>query len=154
MGSESAWQIISEMPVGKVIAWIILIVAIISGICAAAVKLYKLFERYKKLKDTSDKVLELIESHENALLEVREGLKRIDARMAKQDEITMSQISHSIVVAAEKAISEEKITFSQLKSITGLYKEYRDVYHGNGYIKILMERVEELPVLGKPTEIE
>ena len=152
MDASSAWQEFSQIPVGKVVAWVLLIIAIISGICALTVKVYKVFEKYKKKKDTDDQILKLITSHENALIEVRNELKKIDSRMAKQDEIMMSQIGHSIVMAAEKAISEEKITFSQLKSITALYKEYRDVYHGNGYVKILMERVEELAVIGKPTE--
>lgn len=152
MGAESAWEALSQMPVGRVVAWILLIIAIVGGICTATVKLYKLFERYKKLKDSNDNAVRLIAEHDNALVAIKTELQKINARLDKQDETTMSQLSHSIVVSAERAIREEKITFSELKSLTGMYKEYRDVFHGNGYIKALMDMVVELPVIGHSTE--
>ena len=150
--AEGAWETLSQVPVGRVIAWIFLVSAIVTGICTATVKLYKPFERYKKLKDTNDRVLKLLESHETALVEVRDALKRIDSRMGKQDGIMMSQISHSIVLSAEQAIKDGSISFNELKSISELYTIYKDEYKGNGYIKLLYEHVTKLPVTGGQTE--
>ena len=149
---DSAWEVLSNLPVGRVVAWIALIIAIISGISALTVKLYKLFEKYKKLKDTNSQVVTLLTSHENALTEVRDALKAFEAEKKTQNDIMKKQIGHSIVITAEKCIAEGKITFSEMKSITELYEVYHDVYKGNSYVKILMDKVEKLDVIGEPTQ--
>ena len=30
-----------------------------------------------------------------------------------------------------------------------MYEEYVEIFHGNGYVKTLMERVRKLPIVGK-----
>ena len=149
---DSAWEAVSQLSIGTIVAWVIFIAAIIGGISALTVKLYKVFEKYKGYQDTNKKIMDMLQSHESTIVDIKNALIEVRDARTVQNNIMKKQIGHSIVVTAEKCIAEGKITFSEMKSIMELYEVYHDVYKGNSYVEILMENVKKLNVIGKPTQ--
>jgi len=53
--TQSVWEFLSGIPIGTIVAWVIVICAIISALCAGTIKLYKIFTKYKEAKDKDEK---------------------------------------------------------------------------------------------------
>ena len=70
--TQSIWEFLSGIPIGTIVAWIIVICAIISALCAGTIKLYKIFTKYKEAKDKDEKQQKVIESHDETLKEILE----------------------------------------------------------------------------------
>ena len=84
MDSNSVWEFLSSIPIGTVVAWIIVIFTIIAVICAGTIKLYKLFFKYTKVKDENEKRRQLIKKHDEVLDQVNESLKKITDSLDEQ----------------------------------------------------------------------
>ena len=76
-------------------------------------------------------------------------LATIQSEMQEQVEVNKNQVKHSIVVACDKSLSEGRISASALESLMELFEEYTDVFHGNGYVKAMVDKVLRLPVTGR-----
>lgn len=149
MQTEPIWNMLAHISVGDLVAWILVILAIISAIAAGTVKLYKTFERYKKIKDENNEQSRLIEKHEEVLKDINTSLASISNSLEEQKEVNLKQIRHTIVHTCEEALEKEEISINKLRSLEEMYQEYVDVFHGNGYVKTLVERVREIHIVGR-----
>ncbi|MDY4495021.1 MAG: hypothetical protein SPE24_09145 [Erysipelotrichaceae bacterium] len=152
MDTQSIWDLLSSIPIGTVVAWVIVICAIISALCAGTIKLYKAFEKYKEVKDKNEKQEKIIEVHEKTIEEIGKALTEIKKSLDEQKEVNLKQIRHTIVHTCEDALDKGEISINKLRSLEEMYDEYIEIFHGNGYVKTLVARVRELPIIGKLDE--
>ena len=148
MDSNSVWELLSGIEIGTIVAWFAVIAAIVTGICTGTIKLYKVFMKYTKLKDENEEQKKLLQKHEDVLNEVNDSLKKITASLDEQKEVNLKQIRYSIVHACDDAVSCGYITAGKLKTVEELYDEYTNIFHGNGYVKTLINKVRRLEVRG------
>ena len=149
MDTQSVWDWLSSLQIGTVVAWIIVISAIIAALCAGTIKMYKIFVKYKEAKDKDSKQEQIIENHENTLKEINDTLKTIQKSLNEQKDVNLKQIRHTIVHTCEDAIEKGEISINKLRSLEEMYDEYVEIFHGNGYVKTLVTRVRELKIVGK-----
>lgn len=152
MDTQSIWDLLSSIPIGTVVAWVVVICAIISALCAGTIKLYKVFEKYKEVKDKNEKQEKIIEVHEKTIEEIGKALTEIKKSLDEQKEVNLKQIRHTIVHTCEDALDKGEISINKLRSLEEMYDEYIEIFHGNGYVKTLVARVRELPIIGKLDE--
>lgn len=152
MDTQSIWDLLSSIPIGTVVAWVIVICAIISALCAGTIKLYKAFEKYEEVKDKNEKQEKIIEVHEKTIEEIGKALTEIKKSLDEQKEVNLKQIRHTIVHTCEDALDKGEISINKLRSLEEMYDEYIEIFHGNGYVKTLVARVRELPIIGKLDE--
>ncbi len=148
MDTQSIWDLLSSIPIGTLVAWIIVIFAIISILCTVTIRLYKIFEKYKEVKDKNEKQEKIIEGHEKTLEEIEKSLVSIKKSLDEQKEVNLKQIRHTIVHTCEDAIDKGEISINKLQSLEEMFDEYTEIFHGNGYVKTLVKKVRELPVVG------
>lgn len=144
--TDSILAQLGEIPIGTIIAWIIVITIIVTTISTIVVKLYKLFEKTHKLKEENDNYKELAEKHTKQLNEFGKTLNEIKCALDTQKEVNLKQLRHELVNSCEMALTNNKITTSSLCSLEEMYEEYRDVFNGNGYVKTLMGKVRKLEI--------
>lgn len=149
MDNQSAIETLSSISVGQIIAWFSVISAIITAICTGTIKLYKVFTKYREAKDKNEKQEKIIESHETTLKEIDSVLQEIKKSLEEQKDVNLKQVRHTIVHTCEDALDRGEISINKLRSLEEMYEEYIDVFHGNGYVKTLVEKVRQLKVVGK-----
>ena len=149
MDNQSAIDTLSSISVGQIIAWFSVISAIITAICTGTIKLYKVFTKYREAKDKNEKQEKIIESHETTLKEIDKTLQEIKKSLEEQKEVNLKQVRHTIVHTCEDALDRGEISINKLRSLEEMYEEYIDIFHGNGYVKTLVEKVRQLKVVGK-----
>ena len=104
------------------------------------------------MKDKDLKQTEVIINHDNTLREIEKSLQSINKSLEEQKEVNLKQIRHTIVHTCEEALEKGEISINKLRSLEEMYEEYVEIFHGNGYVKTLMERVRKLPIVGKLDE--
>lgn len=149
MDTKSVWDLLSGIPVGTIVAWIVVICAIIAALCTGTIKLYKIFTKYKEMKDKDKKQTEIIESHDATLKAIDSTLQSIQKSLDEQKDVNLKQIRHTIIHTCEDALEKGEISINKLRSLEEMYEEYVDVFHGNGYVKTLVMRVRKLKIVGK-----
>lgn len=137
-------QKISETPAGTVVAWIVAIVAIISGIVAGVTWLYKKFERIKERKDEYEGQEKRLKEHDEILHDIQESLKRIEERYQTDHEAQGRSLKHDITDACNRALAEGHIKLSTLKSIEEMFEDYQRIYNGNSWVHTLVEKVRQI----------
>lgn len=147
MDTEDVWGLLSGISVGTMDAWIIIICAIISAFCTGAIKVYRIFEKYKEVRERNDRQEQTIKKHEDLLAKFDEALKQIQKSLDEQRDVNLKQIRYILVQNCEECIENKKISVNKLKSLEEMYEEYIEVFHGNGYVKILMEKTRDLPII-------
>ena len=70
MDTQSIWDLLSSIPIGTIVAWIVVICAIITVLCTGAIKLYKAFEKYKEVKDMNEKYKRTLEQQGEQLNDI------------------------------------------------------------------------------------
>lgn len=149
MDTKSIWDLLSGIPVGTIVAWILVICAIITALCTGTIKLYKIFTKYKEMKDKDKKQTEIIESHDETLKAIDDTLQSIQKSLDEQKDVNLKQIRHTIVHTCEDALEKGEISINKLRSLEEMYEEYVGIFHGNGYVKTLVMRVRKLKIVGK-----
>jgi hypothetical protein len=149
MDNSSAVEALSSITVGQIIAWFSVLTAIITAICTGTIKMYKLFTKYREAKDRNEKQDEIIKSHDATLKEIDATLQVIRKSLEEQKDVNLKQVRHTIVHTCEDALDRGEISINKLRSLEEMYEEYTDVFHGNGYVKTLVEKVRQLKVVGK-----
>ena len=152
MDTQSVWEVLAHIPVGTLVSWGIVIIAIIGALVAGATKLFGVFTKYKDYKEKNEKQEELLQEHDKVLAEINDSLKHIKTSLEEQKEVNFKQIRYSISHTCDEAIAANCISAGKLRSLEEMYEEYQDVFHGNGYIKTLMIKVRKLPVVGQLDE--
>ena len=115
MDTESIWDLLSSIPIGTIVAWIVVICAIITVLCTGAIKLYKVFTKYKEMKDKDLKQTEVIINHDNTLREIEKSLQSINKSLEEQKEVNLKQIRHTIVHTCEEALEKGEISINKLR---------------------------------------
>lgn len=149
MDTQPVWDSLSGITIGQIVAWITVILAIISALCTATIKLYKVFTKYKEMKDKEEKQETIIENHDKTLNEIKNSLQEIKNSLVEQKEVNLKQTRHTIVHTCEDCLEKGEISINKLRSLEEMYSEYVDVFHGNGYVKTLVERTRALKIVGK-----
>lgn len=149
MDNSSAVEALSSITVGQIITWFSVLTAIITAICTGTIKMYKLFTKYREAKDRNEKQDEIIKSHDATLKEIDATLQEIMKSLDEQKDVNLKQVRHTIVHTCEDAIDRGEISINKLRSLEEMYEEYTDIFHGNGYVKTLVEKVRQLKVVGK-----
>lgn len=149
MDTQPILDSLSSFSVGRVVAWIVVIGTILSTLCAGTIKLYKVFTKYKDMKDKEQKQETIIETHDKTLNEIKDSLQDIKNSLNEQKDVNLKQLRHTIVQTCEDCLEKGEISINRLRSLEEMYSEYVDVFHANGYVKILVERVRTLKIVGR-----
>ena len=149
MDEASVWAMLSAIPIGTVIAWIAVIGAILVALGVGIVKLYKLFTKYREMKDKDKEQKQKIDEYGEALLEIRANMADMKDKLDEQSHVNLKQVRYSIIQICDNALADGQISAWKLRLLTELYDEYIGVFHANGYIKEIVERTLELPIVGK-----
>lgn len=152
MNTTSVWEVILNVPVGKLVAWVVVIAAIIGAIVTGTIKLYKVFSKVRDLKEADEEKSKMLREHDEAMKSIDNRLKLIQDAFNEQKEVNLKQVRYQIVHTCDDAIVSGYITAGKLKSLEELYEEYQNIFHGNGYVKTLVKKVRLLPVNGSLDE--
>lgn len=144
MDTASIWDSLFSLSIGKVAGWLVVIGVIISGICVATIKLYKVFSKYKQLKDEDKRQRDLLLEHDKILKDLQVSINDIKKSTDEQRNFNLKEIRYLLVNSSEEALAAGYISENKLKALEELYEMYKDVFHGNGYVKGLMIRVRQL----------
>ena len=147
MDTQSVWDVLSAIPIGTIVAWVVVILAIITAICTAAVKLYKVFSKYKELKDRNEKQIAQIQQHEELLKEINSVLESIKKTIMEEKEVQGRRLRHDITKRCNRAIEDGHITLSMLKSIDEMFEDYDKVYKQNHWVHQLVDKVHTLNII-------
>ena len=139
MNEQQAWDVLSQVPVGTVIAWGSVFIAIIGVVSTAVVKMYKIFTLHRDRKERDQATQERLERHDQQLDNIDASLKAIYVAMKKS-------IRHDLVLSCEAAIEAGDIKAGQLRALEELYESYAEI-GGNSYATTLMKKVRQLPVV-------
>ena len=149
MDTQPILDSLSSFSVGRVVAWIVVIGTILSTLCAGTIKLYKVFTKYRDMKDKEQKQKTIIETHDKTLTEIKDSLQDIKNSLNEQKDVNLKQLRHTIVQTCEDCLEKGEISINRLRSLEEMYSEYVNVFHANGYVKILVERVRTLKIVGR-----
>lgn len=152
MDTNSVWEFLSSISIGTVLAWILVILSIFTVACTGTVKLYKVFIKYKKLKDENEKQKEMLIKHDNTFKDIEAALRSIQESLDAQKGVTLKNIRYTIVQMCDEAIAKGSISVGKLRSLEELYDEYINIYHANGYVKVLVNKTRKLDVTGSLDE--
>lgn len=148
MDTEPIIEVLSNIKIGTVISWIIVIGSLIAFISTAAIKIYKLIIKTHESIEENESFKEMVKKHDGQLQEITNVLTSIRNSLDEQRNVNLKNIRHVIVHVCEEAITSGEISACKLKSLEEMFDEYTNVFHGNGYVKTLVIKVRELPVIG------
>lgn len=152
MDTNSVWEALSKIPIGNIISIGAVVCSVIFTLYKAAIKLFEIFSKYKAVKEDDEYQKALLKEHDKVLESVNESLSEIKASLEEQKDVNLKQIRHTIVHTCDDAIALGYITAGKLKSLEEMFDEYTIVFHGNGYVKTLVEKTRALPVKGRLDE--
>lgn len=148
MNKYTVFNILSEIPIGTLVAWVAAICAIITFLCIGIIKLFKVFTKYKELRDKEEERVKRLDEYGETLQEIKKSIIEICDDLAIQSDVNLKQLRYSIIQICDAAISEGQISAGKFKLLNELYDEYVQVFHANGYIKELVTRTLDLPIHG------
>lgn len=156
--TQSVWDVLSSIPIGTIVAWVIVICAIIGFLCAGVIKLYKAFSKYRELKDENEKYKIASRQHEDKLNEMSEKMDKLLDAFELQRQINYKQVRLSIVRTCNEALNDGKISATKHKALIEMYDEYCVVFADmkpNGYVHGLIDMVNDgnrVKIVGKVEE--
>lgn len=154
--ADSVWATLSSIPIGTLVAWIIVIGAIITALCTGAVKLYKLFVKTYRFKEEDNHLKQIMEDNTVAINNLMQSVERVEQKfderienveqkLKEHDKTKLKELRHSITVDALRALSDGEIEPQMLSSLEDMFEDY-DNRGGNWYVHDLMEKVRTLPI--------
>ena len=147
MNVESVWQMLSDIKIGALIAWTIVIIAIFTAVTRGVKSVYAYISKYKEMKEMNERQSKMLDEHEKNFKEIKDSLVKISKSLDEQKTINLKYTRHILVDGCCTAIVEGNIQNEQLASLEEIYEEYRTVFNGNAYVGGLMERVRALPIV-------
>lgn len=147
MDTASVWQMLADIKIGTLIAWCIVIIAIITTIIKGVKSAYTFITKYNDLKEINERQSKMLEEHERTFREINERLGKISKSLDEQKEINLKYTRHIIVDACHDAITARGIQIEKLASLEEMYDEYVNVFNGNSYVSGLVKRVRNLPII-------
>lgn len=147
MEVTSIWQMLSDIKIGTLIAWTIVIIAIFTTVTRGIKNVYAFISKYKEMKEMNEQQSKTLDEHEKYFHEIKDSLEKIGKSLAEQKTINLKYTRHILVDGCCAAIVAGNIQNEQLASLEEIYEEYRTVFNGNAYVGGLMERVRALPII-------
>ena len=147
MEVTSIWQMLSDIKIGTLIAWTIVIIAIFTTVTRAIKNVYAFISKYKEMKEMNERQSKMLDNHEKNFKEIKDSLAKISKSLDEQKNINLKYTRHVLVDGCCGAIVAGNIQNEQLASLEEIYEEYRTVFNGNAYVGGLMERVRALPII-------
>lgn len=138
MNSQEVWEVLGKIPIGTIIAWGVVIIAILGAINIGMTKLFGFFGFLHKRKEQEENTKKRLQRHDEMLANIDTTLQSINEAMRKS-------MRYDIVRECEAAIANNKIKQGQLRALEELYEAYTGV-GGNQYATTLMAKVRMLPV--------
>lgn len=138
MTKQEVWDLLANLKVGTVVAWIIVLAAIVTVVVIGIKKLFKLFRDYSAYKAGKEATEARLKVHD-------ETLDKIVANNEMQTKLLIQVVRSNIIVICQNAIAAGFITDVQLREVTELYELY-ETSGGNSYASMLMEKVKTLPI--------
>ena len=147
MEVTSIWQMLSDIKIGTLIAWTMVIIAIFTTVTRVIKNAYASISKYKEMKEMNEHQSKTLDEHERYFKEIKESLEKIGKSLAEQKTINLKYTRHILVDGCCAAIVAGNIQNEQLASLEEIYEEYQTVFNGNAYVGGLMERVRALPIV-------
>ena len=138
MTTQDVWAVLGAIPIGTIIAWGAVFVAIIAAVSVAITKLFGIFTVYRNHKTNEENTKERLQRHDQMLENIDVSLKAINEAMKKS-------MRYDLVRGCEAAIAANSVKRGQLRALEELYEAYAGV-GGNQYATTLMKKVRQLPV--------
>ena len=138
MTQQEVWDLLSNLKVGTVVAWVIVLAAIVTVVAIGIKKLFKLFRDYSAYKAGKAKTEARLRVHD-------ETLDKIVQSNEMQTKLLIQVVRSNIIVICQNAIATGYITDVQLREVTELYELYEES-GGNSYASMLMAKVKTLPI--------
>lgn len=138
MTKQEVWELLANLKVGTVVAWILVLAAIITVVVVGIRKLFKLFRDYSAYKEGKEATEARLKGHD-------ETLDKIVHSNEMQTKLLVQVVRSNIIVICQNAIATGYITDVQLREVTELYELY-ETSGGNSYASMLMDKVRTLPV--------
>ncbi len=138
MTKQEVWDLLANLKVGTVVAWIMVIVVIATVVALGIRKLFKLFRDYSTYKEEKEATEARLKIHDATL-------DKIVHSNEMQTKLLIQVVRSNIIVICQNAIAAGYITDVQLREVTELYELY-ETSGGNSYASMLMEKVKTLPI--------
>ena len=116
MDTKSVWEFLAKIPIGTIVAWGSVIIAIIAIVGRFAVKLFGIYKKYSEVVDENNRQKRTIELHETVLDEIKDSLDEIKESLDEQKGVNLRQLRYTIVHTCDEAISSGEISAGKLKS--------------------------------------
>lgn len=147
MEVTSIWQMLSDIKIGALVAWAIVIIAIFGTVVRGIKNVYAFISKYKEIREQNEHQTQTLNEHEKNFAEIKDSLAKISKSLDEQKTINLKYTRHVLVDGCCAAIVSGSIQNEQLASLEEIYEEYRTVFNGNAYVGGLMERVRALPII-------
>lgn len=85
METTDVIQTLSSIPIGTIIAWVTVIVGIITAIVTGTIKLYKAFEKTHEMKEENLEFRKMVKDHDEQLKIINDKLSCIQDNLTKRD---------------------------------------------------------------------
>lgn len=152
MSANDVWEFLSELQVGTIVAWII----VITSIFGVAVKINKKFltiiDKYHSTQEEREQIINKLdeqnEKFSKAIGDLSDSVKELDGRLDQiqndlriQEGVNLKQIRNNIITICDDAITNKHISERKYQLLTEMNDEYTDVFHANGYVADSVEKV-------------
>ena len=164
MNEKEVIEILSEIPIGAVVAWIVAATGILGAVAAFTIRMYKVFDKYKKTRDEDEALRLAVSKNSEEITKTNEKmdaqndliirqLQEIKESLDIQRESKIKELRHTIVTVGEDALAKKQISIRAWQSLLEMYSDYKNIYHQNSFVQSLMERVEKtVEVVGQLDE--
>lgn len=146
MDTQSVWEILAQIPIGTIVAWVVVIAAIIAALCTGIFKTYKAFSKYRELKEENERYRKLVEYNSETLKKIDEKFDKMNKQFEAQRKINYKQVRFDIIRTCVEAINTGQISANKYKSLIEMYDEYVEVFSDmkpNGYVHNQINRVKD-----------
>lgn len=147
MEVTSIWQMLSDIKIGALFAWAVVIIAIFTTVTRGIKNIYAFISKYKEMKEINERQAKMLDEHEKNFKEIKDSLAKISKSLDEQKTINLKYTRHILVDGCCAAIVAGNIQNEQLASLEEIYEEYRTVFNGNAYVSGLMDRARALPIV-------
>ena len=85
MNTENVWEVLSQLPIGTIVALIIVFATIVGVVCGGVMKLFQLFTKVKDKKDEYEDLRETIHKHDDQIDDIQKKIDDIIHILEKQN---------------------------------------------------------------------
>lgn len=155
MSADDVWSILSEIQVGTIATWAVVMTSIIGVAIKFSQNFLKLVDKYHSTQEERKEIIakldEQNEKFTKAISDLADSVANLDKRLDTiqdglhvQEEVNLKQIRNDIITICDEAIINERISERKYQLLIELFEEYTTVFHGNGYVADSVEKVKSI----------